>query len=1310
MQFLSQSTGFTDILLLCMAPLGIITIIVSAIRVGGPTWLKAAIGRGRENLAVAEVELMSSTSPEVGELWNGSHIVRCMGAASVRDFVWLAPKSASDSGGQPEYQLNVQQKSYKDIWKYISTESWAGRQYIDLVSIPSLPAEATEWDLRQAAVKTRTEAISWIVKTRLRTINQTWLSIVELGHQNAVSPQDRLDSQQATNLTHAVTRRKRHGAPNITLNLQKPSRNEVRIAAAIGLVIQLAVITYAACVTYYPTTRFLMEENRSVLAYAFPCFATGTVALALGLFMCADVVDRSTKEDTSEINPSYQARHIWLQRKATVGDQVFRSYAVFRDDSQGESTIVTSQRVPELRYSFLQRIIAAIISGVLGGIRGWYTAGTQQNRKARKSYEIVLLVQAFQATFGTFLSLVGFVLQFVGLRGLHWSTSVVQLGSIVFMTAIRVLVRRAYARHPKAVLLRPNFELEWLTFSLAEGTWPMKEWEPTTEGYEEWQVVTGQDSTYQELKSDDKEIPYSRACQVMAMRKQLGALASWRSLVFTEATVLKRAMEVTVGNLLRASPEDVFYWQFNVRHRKGELQPVIVKLDKKNGIWVVDEKELEAVLSLWLYSVDPQLEKENDGDDETSDDVDRRERYQDAWLAEEEPDQWLSAEGVLGKKGLQLLGPASPQLLQDLQWWLPRDLGIFEKLQPAEVYSSDMKRHRIVGLGQKPKPPMRADGVETSDTQSHESDNEAVDEETQNRPLLARVTYQSLKVLYAQDLFSSFIRAVAKTMDGPIQGNADAQTYSTSDSRSWSRFKLHHEQLSKLVNDLDGVGFGSLEDIYTSVIPALSAEDKLPGTQGIIELARRCAMPYEEHGKLTQAGEIYIELFDMMRVFPTESTVVARATAVLVEHMRQVTMMIAYLQRGYRVGDSEVSKLRYHREALTQRLAGSEYYSDALKRLYRHQRRDWAWKSDELSNEAAEDRSVDKTTATPQGEPMRAESLLLTEFPKSFQFTELHALDNSVGLLDQKLRDAKSRGIASSKDIHDWTPLHYSVLLRPLWVARQLLEDFHTEVNALDLLGWTPLHYACLGDKDDTDAIVRLLMDHGAHINARGWDGTSPLHCAAKHGYVDAARTLVEAGAAVDALDSTRMSPFMWALLSGQVDVSEYLYEFANKKLRDVNGRTSLHLAAMSNRVQLVKLVAGDVAANSRDKYGSTALHLVSSGGASHVITALIETCHADVHAIDAVRQTPLHRAARAGREDNLIQLLEHGVRLYDRDGRGATALHFAAESGREKAALSLLEAGSDRGAEDVHGMTPRDYALKGGHTQLVDLLGNLTK
>jgi hypothetical protein len=46
-QFLSQSIGWVDSVIFSMASLGIIAGIVSAITVGGPSWLKAVMRRNR---------------------------------------------------------------------------------------------------------------------------------------------------------------------------------------------------------------------------------------------------------------------------------------------------------------------------------------------------------------------------------------------------------------------------------------------------------------------------------------------------------------------------------------------------------------------------------------------------------------------------------------------------------------------------------------------------------------------------------------------------------------------------------------------------------------------------------------------------------------------------------------------------------------------------------------------------------------------------------------------------------------------------------------------------------------------------------------------------------------------------------------------------------------------------------------------------------------------------------------------------------------------------------------------------------------
>jgi hypothetical protein len=96
-QFLSMSTGWADNVLIAFGPLGIMTVVVSAIRVGGLKKLKAIIGRAREGKAAAELELFSSTSSEVCELWNGQSIVRQLGVADTTEFILSREKYPFES-------------------------------------------------------------------------------------------------------------------------------------------------------------------------------------------------------------------------------------------------------------------------------------------------------------------------------------------------------------------------------------------------------------------------------------------------------------------------------------------------------------------------------------------------------------------------------------------------------------------------------------------------------------------------------------------------------------------------------------------------------------------------------------------------------------------------------------------------------------------------------------------------------------------------------------------------------------------------------------------------------------------------------------------------------------------------------------------------------------------------------------------------------------------------------------------------------------------------------------------------------------
>src|SRR5690606_33096547 len=64
LQFLATNISLFECFIFALAPLGVLAACVAAIRVGGPAWMRSIIGRAQEPAAIAELELMTSTSHE----------------------------------------------------------------------------------------------------------------------------------------------------------------------------------------------------------------------------------------------------------------------------------------------------------------------------------------------------------------------------------------------------------------------------------------------------------------------------------------------------------------------------------------------------------------------------------------------------------------------------------------------------------------------------------------------------------------------------------------------------------------------------------------------------------------------------------------------------------------------------------------------------------------------------------------------------------------------------------------------------------------------------------------------------------------------------------------------------------------------------------------------------------------------------------------------------------------------------------------------------------------------------------------------
>lgn len=78
-QFMSESMSSLDSFLCCLAPVGVITAMISSIHVAGSPGLRALVGRAKKSRGEVEADLMSPTSTDMCELWNGDGVVRVLG-------------------------------------------------------------------------------------------------------------------------------------------------------------------------------------------------------------------------------------------------------------------------------------------------------------------------------------------------------------------------------------------------------------------------------------------------------------------------------------------------------------------------------------------------------------------------------------------------------------------------------------------------------------------------------------------------------------------------------------------------------------------------------------------------------------------------------------------------------------------------------------------------------------------------------------------------------------------------------------------------------------------------------------------------------------------------------------------------------------------------------------------------------------------------------------------------------------------------------------------------------------------------------
>ncbi|MGC4017219.1 MAG: ankyrin repeat domain-containing protein [Luteolibacter sp.] len=316
-------------------------------------------------------------------------------------------------------------------------------------------------------------------------------------------------------------------------------------------------------------------------------------------------------------------------------------------------------------------------------------------------------------------------------------------------------------------------------------------------------------------------------------------------------------------------------------------------------------------------------------------------------------------------------------------------------------------------------------------------------------------------------------------------------------------------------------------------------------------------------------------------------------------------------------------------------------------------------------------------TATTQGDVGIVRMLLdhgaKIDKPDSEGLKPIHLAAQSGNLEMVKLLLSRGAGIHSpsgySKSTE--TPLESACISGDLAMVKYLVAQGASPAKSADCL-------SCAA-RSQKQEVVLFLLEHGARISA---SGESPVVAATDKGDLAMVKLLVKHGAALNAKEKDGWSSIHTASRSGNAELVAYLLDHgANANLPiqskqtdySQNGYRPLHFAANGAVTKLLLDHGAEV--NRQAKDGKTPLHLAKDPESVQLL--LDHGARVDLR--DGAKQQPLHSLASeyGTKPESIRALLRHGASLDTTDYDDKTALDEAAFWGRTEAAQTLIECGA---------------------------------
>ncbi|WP_049622530.1 ankyrin repeat domain-containing protein [Frateuria defendens] len=254
----------------------------------------------------------------------------------------------------------------------------------------------------------------------------------------------------------------------------------------------------------------------------------------------------------------------------------------------------------------------------------------------------------------------------------------------------------------------------------------------------------------------------------------------------------------------------------------------------------------------------------------------------------------------------------------------------------------------------------------------------------------------------------------------------------------------------------------------------------------------------------------------------------------------------------------------------------------------------------------------------------------------------------------------------------------------------------------------TPLLAATRDSWHGRAEAVMTLLANGADAQVADADGNTPLHGAVLSGEPIVAAMLLDAGAAINALNKAGVGPLAAACRAANWPLAKFLLE-RGARPAPADGEPALLAAAgiADDDPEGVKLLLKHRAAvNAVDTHHRSALMAAAAEGHEQIARALC-AAGADASLADRRGTTALMEAARCGASGIVERLAAAQADARARDSHGRDALTLACQSPRAKAETvrALLALGAEPKAAGSDGRSALDHAAAAGRWDLVTLL-----